>query len=136
LDTDAYQSDFQKNMIRITTDEANSVCLALRNKPIGKRFLSAIIPKKYTFANICVEIVRVLSIPDEIMQVIHEIDIEKAEKIIEMKAMKFYEREFISYNSLAEVAQDLGVMDGSSADQQTRRSERSAASIADIHISQ
>ena len=70
------------------------------------------------------------------MQVIHEIDIEKAEKIIEMDAMKFYEREFISYNSLAEVAHGRNVMDGACASQQTRRSGRSATAIADIHFPQ
>jgi hypothetical protein len=70
------------------------------------------------------------------MQAIHEVDIEKAEKIIEMNAMKFYEREFISYNSLAEVAHGLEVMDGACASQSTKRSQRSAAAIADIHFPQ
>jgi hypothetical protein len=91
---------------------------------------------KYTFANIPQKIVSVLRLSGEIMQVIHEVDTEKAEKIIETNAMKFYEREFISYNSLAEVAHGQQVMEGYCASQQTRRSERSAASIADIHFPQ
>jgi hypothetical protein len=68
------------------------------------------------------------------MQAIHEIDLKKAEKFIENDVMKFYEREFISYNSLAEVAHGRDAMDGSCASEKTRRSERSAASIADIHF--